>query len=77
MPPKMHKKIARSHLQRLLYDSLENHRCTMAWEDENGSWGEADAWWLETLEWLKNVPLEKINPAIPFPVTPATAKQTK
>ena len=77
MPPKMHKKIARSHLKRLLYDSLENHRCTMAWEDENGSWGEADAWWLETLEWLKNVPLEKINPAIPFPITPATAKQTK
>ena len=77
MPPKMHKNIARSPLKKLLYDSLENHRCTMAWEDENGSWGEADAWWLETLEWLKNVPLEKINPAIPFPVTPATAKQTK
>ena len=77
MPTKMHKNISRSHLKRLLYDSLENHRCTMAWEDENGSWGEADAWWLETLEWLKNVPLEKINPAIPFPITPATAKQTK
>jgi hypothetical protein len=49
----------------------------MAWEDENGSWGEADAWWLETLEWLKNVPLEKINPAIPFPVMPQTAKLSK
>ena len=77
MPPKMHKNISRSHLKRLLYDSLENHRCTMVWEDENGSWGEANAWWAETLEWLNNVPLEKINPAIPFPGTPATVKQTK
>ena len=77
MPPKMHKNIARSQLKRLLYDSFENHRCTMAWEDENGSWIEADAWWAETLKWLENVPLEKINPAIPFPGTPATVKQTK
>ena len=68
---------ARSQLKRLLYDSFENHRCTMAWEDENGSWIEADAWWAETLKWLENVPLEKINPAIPFPGTPATVKQTK
>ena len=73
----MPKKIARSQWKSRLYDALENHWYTMVWEDENGSWGEADAWWLETLEWLKNVPLEKINPAIPFPVTPATAKQTK
>ena len=49
----------------------------MAWEDENGSWIEADAWWAETLKWLENVPLEKINPAIPFPGTPVTVKQTK
>jgi hypothetical protein len=77
MPSKMPKNISRSHLKRLLYDSLENHRCTMVWEDENGSWGEANAWWAETLEWLNNVPLEKINPAIPFPGTPATVKQTK
>jgi hypothetical protein len=76
-PYKMPKNIARSHLKRLLFDSLENHRCTMASESEYGSWGEANAWWEETLEWLKNVPLEKINPAIPFPVTPVTAKQTK
>jgi len=41
----------------------------MVWEDEYGSTGEADMWWDETIEWLENVPLEKINPAIPFPTT--------
>jgi len=67
MPKKMPKKIARSQLKRRIYDSLENHWYTMIWEDEYGSSGAADLWWEETIEWLENVPLEKINPAIPFP----------
>jgi hypothetical protein len=41
----------------------------MVWEDENGSTMDADIWWDETFEWLKNVPLEKINHAVPFPTT--------
>jgi hypothetical protein len=67
MPKKMPKKIARSQLKRRIYDSLENHRYSMVWEDEYGSSEAADLWWEETIEWLENVPLEKINPAIPFP----------
>ena len=73
----MPKKIARSQLKSRLYDALENHWYTMVWEDENGSTMDADIWWDETFEWLKNVPLEKINPAIPFPGPPQVAKQTK
>ena len=65
----MPKNIARSQLKRLLYDSFENHWCTMVWEDDTGSTGEANLWWEETMEWLNNVPLGKINPAIPFPTT--------
>ena len=65
----MPKKIARSQLKSRLYDALENHWYAMVWEDENGSTMDADIWWDETFEWLKNVPLEKINHAVPFPTT--------
>jgi hypothetical protein len=71
MPPSrsIPKKFARPQLKRLLYEAFENHWYSMVWEDEYGSTGEADMWWDETIEWLENVPLEKINPAIPFPTT--------
>ena len=74
---KIPKAVARSQLKSRLYESLVNHWYTMVWEDEHGSTMDADIWWDETFEWLNNVPLEKINPAIPFPGTPATVKQTK
>lgn len=79
MPPSrsMPKKIARSQLKSRLYEAFENHWYAMVWEDENGSTMDADIWWDETFEWLKNVPLEKINPAIPFPGPPQLAKPSK
>jgi hypothetical protein len=76
-PDKMPKNIARSPLKKLLYNSLSNHWYSMVWEDEHGSTIEADLWWDETLEWLKNVPLSKINPAIPFPVMSSKEKASK
>jgi len=74
---KIPKAVARSQLKSRLYESLVNHWYTMVWEDEHGSTMDADIWWEETLEWLKNIPLEKINPAIPFPGPPRVAKHSK
>jgi hypothetical protein len=72
----MPKKIAQSHLKKLLYDSFENQWYTMVWEN-GGSTGKADIWWNDTIEWLEHVSLEKIDPAIPFPGTPQVAEHSK
>ena len=74
---KIPKAVARSQLKSRLYESLVNHWYTMVWEDEHGSTMDAYIWWEETLDWLKNIPLEKINPAIPFPGPPRVAKHSK
>ena len=66
------KSVAQSQLKMCLYESFENHWHTMVWLAE-GSRGNADIWWDDTIEWLEHVSLEhvsieKINPVVSVPI---------
>lgn len=84
MPPSkspIPKNIARSLVKKHLYESFENHWYTMVWEDE-GSRGEADIWWNQTIDWLEHVALDKIDSVVTFsapkrPLSPTAYSEKK